>query len=178
MKPTHLRRVAMHALLALASASAQAELVSPSTELDGAEAASPDSSLSFSLSLSAWDSRGAVRPGTAFALAVALPGGGALADGSLRATANAVGSLTLPNSSTASLWTFITSVRAQQRGDTFSVLETNLILMAESLPPSQVPLPAAAWFLVMGLLGMAGVKLTGQRTRRNDLATGAEPALA
>ena len=164
MKPTHLIRVAMHAVLILASASAQADLVSPSTELDGAVAASPNSSLS----VSAWDPRGAMRPDTAFALA----------DGSLRAIANAVGSLTLPSGSTASLWTFITSVRAQQRGDTFSVLETNLILMAESLPPSQVPLPAAAWFLVMGLLGMAGVRLTGPRTRHNDLPTGAEPALA
>ena len=166
MKPPHVIRVAMHALLVLASASAQADLVSPSTELDKAVAASPNSSLS--LSVSAWDLRGALRPDTAFALA----------DGSLRATANAVGSLTLPSGSTASLWTFITSVRAQQRGDTFSVLETNLILMAESLPPSQVPLPAAAWFLVMGLLGIAGVRLTGPRTRHNYLPTGAEPALA
>lgn len=176
MKPTHLIRVATHALLLLASASAQADLVSPSAGLEGAVAASLDSSLS----ISAWDPRSPVRSGTAFALAVAPSGDGTLADGSLGATANAVGSLMLPNSSTLSLWTFITSVRAQQRGDTFSVLETHLSLvqLAESVPPSQVPLPAAAWFLVMGLLGMAGVKLTGPRTRRDALSTGAEPALA
>ena len=78
--------------------------------------------------------------------------------------------LALPTGGPVSLWSFITSVRAQQRGDTFSVLETNLSLvgMADALPPAQVPLPAAAWCLLMGLLGMAGVRLTGQGTQRSQ----------
>ena len=164
MKPKTLTRAAVRWLLLLASASAQADLASVPANADLSDATS------------AWSASAGPHPGTAFALA----GSSALADGSKRATASAVGSLTLPDSSNASLWTFITSVRAQQRGDTFSVLETNLtlVLMAESLPPSQVPLPAAAWFLVMGLLGIAGVRLTGSGSRRSNLSPSAQPAMA
>lgn len=140
-------RAATALALIAASASVHAALESPP-----ADAVLSESSAAITTAaVTAW-AQPVGRSGLAFALA----SDSVAADGSLSSRG------------AASLWTFITSVRAQQRGDTFSVLETNLSLveMADALPPSQVPLPAAAWFLLMGLLGMAGVRLTGQDKQR------------
>lgn len=140
-------RAATALALIAASASAHAALESPPEDAVFSES----SAAITTAAVTAW-----AQPVSRSGLAFALASNSAAADGSL------------PRSGAASLWTFITSVRAQQRGDTFSVLETNLALigMADALPPSQVPLPAAAWFLLMGLLGMAGVRLTGQNKQR------------
>lgn len=144
-----LTRAATCLALIATVASAQADLAVPLPAEVWSESAA-------AIAANAWEGweQPASGSGTAFALAsIVTPDSSAL-----------------PSSSSASLWTFITSVRAQQSGDTFSVLETNLslVLEADALPPSQVPLPAAAWCLLMGLLGMAGVRLTGQGTRRAD----------
>lgn len=58
------------------------------------------------------------------------------------------------------LWAFITRVRSQQQGDSFVQLENQLQLL-DTAAPAQVPLPGALWLLVMGLLGLAGVRFTG-----------------
>ena len=140
-------RAATTLTLIAACAAAQAALESPS-----ADAVFRESSTAITTAaVTAWI-QPVSRPGLAFALA----------------SDSVAGDRPLSSSGAASLWTFITSVRAQQRGDTFSVLETNLSLvgMADALPPSQVPLPAAAWCLLMGLLGLAGVRLTGQEKHR------------
>lgn len=95
----------------------------------------------------------------AFALAV----GATPMTSKLEDIAAAIGSRTLPTERTLSLWTFITTIRAQQQGNRFVAFETNvsLLRLAEG-PVSPVPLPGAAWLLFMGLLGMAGVRLTGK----------------
>lgn len=147
MTPKPFMRAATALALLAATAAAQADLQSPP-----ADAVFSESSAGITTAaVTAW-----IQPVSRSGLAFALASDSVAADGPL------------PISGAVSLWTFITSVRAQQRGDTFSVLETNLALigMADALPPSQVPLPAAAWFLLMGLLGMAGVRLTGQDKQR------------
>ena len=72
-----------------------------------------------------------------------------------------------PSGAAASLWTFVTSIRAQQQGDRFVVLETHTsLLQLADAPLAPVPLPGALWFLVMGLLGFAGVRVTGRGGER------------
>lgn len=63
------------------------------------------------------------------------------------------------------LWRFINSVRAQQAGTTLVLLESNLRILEVNSTPAPVPLPGAAWFMVMGLLGLVGVKATGRGER-------------
>jgi hypothetical protein len=52
-----------------------------------------------------------------------------------------------------------------------------LQLSASPAAATTVPLPGAAWFMVIGLLGLAGVKLTERKglVNRGDLAL---PAMA
>lgn len=85
------------------------------------------------------------------------------ADASGRESLAAAGTA-VPAGGASGLWIFITSVRAQQRGDTFTLLQSNLGLNAPQPPPaSQVPLPAAGWLLALGLIGLAGVRWAAQR---------------
>lgn len=109
-------------------------------------------------------------------IAFALAAGTSTAGTRLTDTASAVGSLSAPEASTVNLWTFITAVRAQQRGETFALLETQISLFDLVEPtPAPVPLPAAAWFLVMGLLGAAGVRLTGRSGQAGAAPAGLVP---
>ncbi|KPF52844.1 hypothetical protein D621_11060 [beta proteobacterium AAP51] len=113
----------------------------------------------------------------AFALSFAPAAGPQAMTSELRATATAVGSSALPSAATLSLWTFITAIRAQQQGDRFVALETNvsLLRLAEG-PAAPVPLPAALWLMVVGLLGMVGVRYSG--AGKAGSATKAWPAHA
>lgn len=69
------------------------------------------------------------------------------------------------------LWKFIASVRAMQSEDPLLLLQGHLsILESTSPPPTVVPLPPAAWLLVTGLLGLAGVRLSSRRKGRTPSA--------
>ena len=76
-----------------------------------------------------------------------------------RKSALAARALALPASAAPSLWTLVTTVQAQQRGSAFQQLDTQLKLVQQTAVPTQVPLPAPLWLLVMGALGFVGSRL-------------------
>jgi hypothetical protein len=80
-----------------------------------------------------------------------------------RKVALASRALALPAAAPPSLWTFVTTVQAQQRGDTFLQLGTQLNLVQQTSVPTQVPLPGPLWLLVMGVLGLVGTRLNRSR---------------
>lgn len=153
MKRNYLPLGALALSAALLGSTAQAALIEAELPAATGAASAPDDAEA------AWLAATAAGEGRAFALAAAPMAG----QGTLQSTAAAIGSRSLPTPGTMSLWTFITSMRAQQQGDRFMVLETHvsLLRLAES-PPAPVPLPGALWLMVMGLLGFAGVRATGQ----------------
>jgi hypothetical protein len=63
---------------------------------------------------------------------------------------------------TPALWALVALARAQQRGDSYEMLEASLGVIATAEPGAPIPLPASAWFLLMGVLGMAGAHWTGR----------------
>jgi hypothetical protein len=64
-----------------------------------------------------------------------------------------------------SLWNLVAAVNAQQRGDSFELAEVRVAALPLSQPNvdplSAVPLPPAVWLFVMGVLGLAGTRVTG-----------------
>lgn len=170
MKHTKLIRALSPAIagLALAGSPAHADLISVDATLDPANVA-----VAAETGAAAWSSNWAPvvsRPNTAFILEATTA-----AEGTLRASAAAPAAAAVPAGISASLWTFITSIRAQQQGDRFVILETNasLLQLAEG-PAAAVPLPPTLWLMVVGILGFAGVRLTGREigSRKPDAAAG------
>lgn len=64
-----------------------------------------------------------------------------------------------------SLWNLVAAVHAQQRGDLFESVGASVALQQPMVqltaePLTVVPLPPAVWLFVMGVLGLAGTRVT------------------
>lgn len=74
-------------------------------------------------------------------------------------------SANLRGGSDLALWNFVAAVHAQQRSDAFEWVEASVaaqpLAQPTADPLSVVPLPPAVWLFVMGVLGLAGTRVTG-----------------
>ncbi|HSV70558.1 MAG TPA: hypothetical protein VLI72_10620 [Methylibium sp.] len=59
------------------------------------------------------------------------------------------------------LWNLVAMVSAHQQGRMFDLAETHVATLPLGDPVSTVPLPGALWLFLMGLLGLAGSRVTG-----------------
>ena len=61
------------------------------------------------------------------------------------------------------LWNLLGIVHAQREGKSFELADRGIafVLAHHGDQPSAVPLPGALWLFVMGLLGLAGTRITG-----------------
>lgn len=78
------------------------------------------------------------------------------------------------------LWNLVAMVRAQQHRQAFELIDTGIttIHLSEDIAKvSAVPLPGVVWLFVMGVMGLAGVRITGvgKGARRAEVEPGVAP---
>ena len=88
-------------------------------------------------------------------------------------------SVNLRGSIDLSLWNLVAAVHAQQRGDAFELVQASVASLPVSQPNvdplSTVPLPPAVWLFVMGILGLAGTRITGLSGRNRGVERATSP---
>ena len=93
------------------------------------------------------------------------------------------------NVADAALWNLVSAAKSQNSAKPFETLSSGLVTTAAPLvftpsaAPSPVPLPGVTWLFVLGVLGMAGSRMTtprgaGQAKQRPQQANSAPRSLA
>lgn len=78
------------------------------------------------------------------------------------------------NVADAALWNLVSAANSQNRGKPFETLSAGLVTASTPLvftptaAPSPVPLPGVTWLFVLGVLGMAGSRMTTPRGAGQD----------
>lgn len=120
--------------------------------------------------------------------AVTVSGGSKTGLGIIAVNPSAGNPLT-QNAVDAALWNPVSAARSPSQAKPFEALSTGLVttstplLFTTSTEPSPVPLPGVVWLFVLGVLGMAGSRMTtprgvGQDTQRPQQAHPAPRSLA
>ncbi len=120
--------------------------------------------------------------------AVTVSGGSKTGLGIIAVNPSAGNPLT-QNAVDAALWNLVSAARSQNKAKPFEALSTGLVttptplVFTTSTEPSPVPLPGVAWLFVLGVLGMAGSRMTtprgaGQAKLRPQQANSAPHSLA
>ena len=100
---------------------------------------------------------------------VTVSGGGSGSGGLIIAVNPSAGNPLTQNAVDAALWNLVSAARSQNQAKPFEALSTGLVttstplVFTTSTEPSPVPLPGVAWLFVLGVLGMAGSRMTTPR---------------
>lgn len=78
------------------------------------------------------------------------------------------------NAADAALWNLVFAARSQNSAKPFETLSASVftastpLVLTPTFAPSPVPLPGVTWLFVLGVLGMAGSRLTTPRGKGQD----------
>ena len=87
------------------------------------------------------------------------------------------------NVADAALWNLVSSAKSQNSAKPFETLSAGLVttstplVFTPSVAPSPVPLPGVTWLFVLGVLGMAGSRLTTPRGESPGRQATRKPAI-
>jgi len=87
------------------------------------------------------------------------------------------------NVADAALWNLVSAAKSQNSAKPFETLSAGLVttstplVFTPSVAPSPVPLPGVTWLFVLGVLGMAGSRLTTSRGESPGRQATRKPAI-
>jgi hypothetical protein len=106
---------------------------------------------------------------------ITVSGGSGSGSGGLVIEVNpSTGNPLAQNVADAALWNLVSAAKSQNSAKPFETLSSGLVTTAAPLvftpsaAPSPVPLPGVTWLFVLGVLGMAGSRLTTPRGAGQD----------
>jgi hypothetical protein len=114
---------------------------------------------------------------------ITVSGGSSSGSGGLVIEVNpSAGNPLAQSAADAALWNLVSAAKSQNSAKPMESLSTGLVTTATPLVftptavPSPVPLPGVTWLFVLGVLGMAGSRLTTPRVEKPGRRASARPA--